>query len=183
MRTYHVVVASQNPVKVEAVRRGFQRWFLHDTLRVNAVAVPSGVSDQPMSDEETQQGARQRALRASRARPSADFWVGIEGGVAWHGNDLLAFAWIAVYHKNHIWGMARTGAFMLPPAVAALVRAGYELGEADDRVFGETNTKQRMGAVGLLTQGLIDRTALYEHAVLLALIPFGEAWKQAQAKQ
>ena len=180
MSSHHVVVASQNPVKVEAVRRGFQQWFPHETLHVNAVAVPSGVSDQPMSDAETQQGARQRARRAFRALPSADFWVGIEGGVAWNGPDLLAFAWVAVYHKNQAWGMARTGAFMLPPAVAALVRAGYELGEADDRIFGEANTKQRTGAVGLLTQGLIDRTALYEHAVILALIPFGEAWHQAQ---
>ena len=180
MDSYHVIVASQNPVKVEAVRRGFQQWFSHKTLHLNMVQVPSGVHAQPVSDAETQQGARQRALRASRALPSADFWVGIEGGVQWEGNDLLAFAWIAVYHKNQTWGLARTGAFMLPRRVAALVRAGYELGEADDRVFGETNTKQRMGAVGLLTQGLIDRTALYEHAVILALIPFGKAWHQAQ---
>lgn len=30
-------------------------------------------------------------------------------------------------------------------------------------------------AVGLLTRGLIDRTAYYEHSLTLALAPFGEA--------
>ncbi|MDD5645622.1 MAG: DUF84 family protein, partial [Candidatus Bipolaricaulis sp.] len=61
---------------------------------------------------------------------------------------------------------------VLPDAVAQLVRQGMELGAADDRVFGRMGSKLDQGAVGLLTGGIIDRTALYEHAVILALIPF-----------
>jgi len=40
-----------------------------------------------------------------------------------------------------------------------------------------------MGAVGLLTGGVIDRVALYEHALVLALIPFGAAWYHASRHQ
>jgi non-canonical (house-cleaning) NTP pyrophosphatase len=69
-------------------------------------------------------------------------------------------------------GKARTGAFMLPQEVATLVRSGVELGHADDQVFGRSNSKQTNGAVGLLTADLIDRQHYYEHAVVLALIPF-----------
>jgi non-canonical (house-cleaning) NTP pyrophosphatase len=69
-------------------------------------------------------------------------------------------------------GKARTGAFFLPPAVARLVNEGIELGEADDMVFGRTNSKQKNGAVGLLTGDVIDRRLYYEQAVVLALIPF-----------
>jgi non-canonical (house-cleaning) NTP pyrophosphatase len=69
-------------------------------------------------------------------------------------------------------GQARSGTFLLPPAVADLVRQGVELGEADDRVFGRQNSKQANGAIGLLTGDVIDRVALYEHAVILALVPF-----------
>ena len=47
-----------------------------------------------------------------------------------------------------------------------------ELGEADDIVFGQSNSKQKSGAVGLLTGDIIDRKSLYEEAVVLALIPF-----------
>jgi non-canonical (house-cleaning) NTP pyrophosphatase len=50
-----------------------------------------------------------------------------------------------------------------------------ELGDADDRVFGCTDSKREGGAVGLLTGGTIDRTGLYQHAVALALIPFRNA--------
>jgi non-canonical (house-cleaning) NTP pyrophosphatase len=69
-------------------------------------------------------------------------------------------------------GRSRTATFELPAEVARLVREGVELGHADDRVFGRENSKQTNGAVGLLTRDLIDRTAYYEHAVVLALVPF-----------
>lgn len=82
-----------------------------------------------------------------------------------------AFAWIVVL-SNQKMGKSRTGTFSLPRRVAELVRQGKELGEADDIIFGLTNTKQESGAVGLLTENVVDRTALYEQAVVLALIPF-----------
>jgi non-canonical (house-cleaning) NTP pyrophosphatase len=52
------------------------------------------------------------------------------------------------------------------------VRQGMELGDADDAVFGRSNSKQANGAVGILTGNVIDRAELYEQAVVLALIPF-----------
>ena len=44
-----------------------------------------------------------------------------------------------------------TCSFDLPPAVAALVRQGMELGHANDHVFSLHNSKQSGGAVGSLT--------------------------------
>jgi non-canonical (house-cleaning) NTP pyrophosphatase len=82
-----------------------------------------------------------------------------------------AFAWVVVLAGQKV-GRGRTGTFFLPPRVAELVRAGKELGEADDIVFGRSNSKQENGAVGLLTGDVIDRAGFYEHAVILALIPF-----------
>ncbi len=174
-----IVVGSQNPVKQEAVIRGFRRFFKEAIGTVEGVAVPSGVAEQPMSDEETRRGARQRAQNAQQMRPQADFWVGLEGGVQKIGNDWFSFAWVAIRHARGQWGLARSGSFLLPPKIAALLQEGYELGVADDMVFGLHNSKQQMGAVGLLTANAIDRAALYEHAVVLALIPFGQAWREA----
>lgn len=168
-----VVVASRNSVKIQAAANGFQRLFGVDQIDVQGVSVPSGVSDQPFSDAETQQGARQRAERARAVQPDADYWVGIEGGIADEGpaGAMWAFAWIVVCSRERC-GLGRTGALALPPRVAALVRSGKELGEADDIVFGRINSKQENGAVGLLTGNVIDRSQYYEHAVILALIPF-----------
>ncbi len=170
-----IVVASQNPVKLRAVQDGFLQMFPDDKFVLVPVNVPSGVSNQPMSDEETCRGALQRAQTAARLHPNADYWVGIEGGVDPTGPlnstpELFASAWIVIKSKISI-GMARTGAFRLPREVTRLIQEGKELGEADDIVFGRTNSKQENGAVGLLTHNLIDRKQLYEQAVILALIP------------
>ncbi len=144
-----------------------------DAYHFQGVDVPSGVSHQPMTDAETLTGARTRAGNARTARPEADFWVGIEGGVEERMKDegMHAFAWVVILGKD-LTGEARTGTFQLPPEITRLVREGVELGHADDIVFQRSNSKQKDGAIGILTDGLIDRTAYYVHAVMLALVPF-----------
>ena len=167
----NLVIASTNPVKIQAAVNGFQRLFPGSELNVIAASVPSDVAHQPLSDEETLRGALARAANARAAHPDADYWIGIEGGVQPIGQEMTAFAWIVVRSEAAI-GKGRTGTFFLPPAVAELIRQGKELGEADDIVFGRSNSKQDNGAVGLLTDNVIDRVQLYEHAMILALIPF-----------
>ncbi|HEB65453.1 MAG TPA: non-canonical purine NTP phosphatase [Chloroflexi bacterium] len=166
-----IIIASHNPVKIAAARGGFQQMFPEATFVLRGVEVPSGVRDQPLSEEETRQGARNRAARAAEIFPQADYWVGIEGGLHPDGETFLALAWVCIRAADGSRGEGRTGAFHLPPAIAALIRQGKELGEADDIVFGQNNSKQKNGAVGLLTGNLIDRTRFYEQAVILALIP------------
>jgi inosine/xanthosine triphosphatase len=166
-----LVVASHNPVKIEAARAAVQRLFPEVAWRVVPVAVASGVADQPLTAAETLAGALNRTRAAQQAVPEGTLWIGLEGGVEPAEPGLAAFAWVVVRSATQT-GQARSGTFFLPPAVADLVQQGLELGEADDRVFGHTNSKQQGGAVGLLTHQVLTRQALYEQAVLLALIPF-----------
>ncbi len=166
-----VVIASRNPVKERAARIGFERMFAGADFIFESLSVPSGVSDQPLSGKETLAGAEFRAESARRAAPNAEYWVGIEGGVEEIRGDLMAFAWVVILSKDRV-GRGQTAGFFLPPRVAELVRQGKELGEADDLVFGQQNSKQKNGAIGLLTDDALDRTQLYEPAVLMALIPF-----------
>jgi inosine/xanthosine triphosphatase len=166
-----VIVASTNPVKLQAVRLGFQRMFPEQEFQVEQLVGVRGNSSQPRGDQETLQDASHRAARAALLVPQADFWVGVEGGIEEQDSQMAAFAWIVVRSKDRV-GKGRTGAFDLPQAVADLVRQGKELGEADDIVFGRSNSKQANGAIGILTGDVIDRAQLYEQAVILALIPF-----------
>lgn len=166
-----IVVASTNPVKIESVRQGFAHMFPGEMFNVRGVGADSGVSDQPMGDAETMQGAHNRAANARKFAPDADYWVGIEGGCADVDGEMQTFAWVVVLGQARE-GKSRTGMFYLPQEVAALVRQGMELGHADDAVFGRSNSKQQNGSVGLLTGDAIDRVAYYAHAVVLALIPF-----------
>lgn len=165
-----IVVASKNPVKLDAVHEGLSV-FLHEPIEVLGVSVESGVSDQPMSDLETLQGAEIRVKNIQDQFPDYDYYVGIEGGVEESVSGLMAFAWIVI-SKGETIGRARTAGFFLPPKVAVLVHQGYELGDADDMVFSKQNSKQQNGAIGLLTNDLITRKLLYMPAVQMAFIPF-----------
>lgn len=166
-----LIVASKNPVKIEATLEGFQSMFPEEMIEIEGISAESGVSDQPLTDEETLRGAENRAKNAKALFPDADFWIGIEGGLEEIDGKHAAFAWVYVLsHKKE--GKARSASFFLPPKVSSLIREGMELGDADDQVFGSSNSKQKNGAVGLLTGNVMVRKTLYIPAVVLALIPF-----------
>ncbi|MCY3573821.1 MAG: inosine/xanthosine triphosphatase [Chloroflexi bacterium] len=167
-----ITVASQNPVKQRASLAAFQRVFPEQAFHARGIDVASGVAEQPMSQHETWQGAVNRAANARAAQPESDYWVGIEGGIEQTALGMSCFAWVQVLGRDARVGCGQTAVFFLPSEVAELVRAGLELGEADDKVFGRINSKQGNGAIGLLTDDAIDRQAYYVQAVIMALVPF-----------
>lgn len=166
-----LIVASKNPVKIESALVGFQEMFPKQAFAAEGISVPSGVSDQPLGDEETYQGAWNRVQAAKAAIPSADYWIGIEGGNIIKEKEMEVMAWVIIQSQQQF-GKARTAGFYLPPKVIELVNQGYELGHADDLVFGVANSKQTGGSSGLLTDGVMNRKRFYVPAVILALIPF-----------
>jgi len=167
-----VIVASTNPVKIEAAQIGFARMFPNENFDVQGVSAPSEVSDQPMSSDETLRGATNRAHNVAKLVTEADYWIGVEGGIEDVHEELEVFAWVVVKARERKIGKGKTGSFFLPHKIAELVRQGVELGEADDIVFGRKNSKQTNGAIGILTDDVITRTTYYVPAVIMALIPF-----------
>lgn len=164
-----VSVGSTNPVKVGAVRAVL--WRLDPSAEVVGVSVPSGVPDQPWGDEQTIRGAVARA-RAARELTDADVGVGIEGGVVAHEDgSVRTCAWAAVVGRDGREGVGGSLAMALPARVAELVRGGMELGHAMDAVAGTNNVKQGVGAVGILTHGLVTRQQAYEALIAYALAP------------
>jgi len=166
-----VIVASESPVKLAAVKIGFSKIFPDDDIYFDTVNALSNVSDQPLCDLETYTGAKNRCEFAYSFMPDADYWVGIEGGLDEYFGELEAFAWIFIKSKAKE-GKARTATFFLPEKIEKLIRQGKELGEADDIVFGLKDSKKKTGAVGILTKDACNRTDYYAEAVVLALIPF-----------
>lgn len=174
-KTLRVLVASTNPAKMRAVQDAFALQFAGLPVGYTAVASDSGVSDQPSSDEETRNGARNRAMAARGTHPDGDYWIGLEGGIETSGDQLMAFAWMAVLDKEDKLSMTRTVSLPLPSAVRDLVEQGLELGEANDQVFSTVNSKHKGGAFGLLTEGAYTRESVYTEALVMALLPFTHA--------
>ena len=167
-----IIIASKNPVKIESTRKGFVKMFKDEIFEIEGLSVDSGVSAQPMSEEETLTGATNRVNNVSILSPNADYWVGIEGGSKVVGKGMETFAWVVIKSKNGMVSQGRTASFYLPKEIVALVKMGKELGEADDIVFKRSNSKQSNGAVGILTGDVLTRAGYYETAVIMALIPF-----------
>lgn len=165
-----VAIASQNPVKVAAVKIAFTKMFSDKSFEFLNQAVPSNVSNQPIGEKETLTGALNRIKNLSKI-VSADFFVSIEGGSKCVGKGMETFAWVIIRSKDRI-SKGRTASFFLPQKIIELIKQGMELGQADDILFNRHNSKQSNGAIGILTNNLITRTTYYESAVIMALIPF-----------
>ena len=166
-----VIVGSTNPVKITAVRAVLLR--LAPNVQVEGIAVASGVPDQPIGDEQTQAGARQRAVAALAARPHAEIAVGLEGGViVLPDGRMRTCAWAVVVDREGRDGVGGSLSMPLPDRVAARIRAGEELGHAMDAEAQTVGTKHGRGAVGILTAGLVDRQQAYEPLVAYALAPW-----------
>ncbi|HVX40801.1 MAG TPA: inosine/xanthosine triphosphatase [Gemmatimonadaceae bacterium] len=169
-RVHTIAVGSTNPVKIAAARAVLGA--LAPSARLEGVAAASGVPDQPMGDDETIRGATARA-HAARAALDADLGVGIEGGcVEEPGGAMRTCAWAVIVDAAGRIGVGGSLAMPLPARVAEMIRGGVELGHAMDRLIGEDNTKHGMGAVGILTNGMVDRQRAYEVILTYAAARF-----------
>lgn len=166
-----ISVASTNPVKIQATREGFAQIFSNRKLKIQSFAADSGVSDQPLGSAETLEGAAIRARKALENFGHSDYGVGIEGGIEKIGSEYFTFAWVVIASQSQV-GKARTAAFLIPEKAVKQIFQGKELGLVMDEIFQTTDSKRKQGAVGILTNGTIDRKTLYVPAVICALIPF-----------
>lgn len=164
-----IAVGSLNPVKIAAARTVLSR--LYPDAAVEGIEVDPGVPEMPLTEEEAIAGARQRA-RLAKESLSADLGIGFEGGAASFEGELMTAGWAAVFDGKR-YGLGGGGHLPLPAEVARMIREEkLELGTAIDRLIGGENTKQKAGAIGVLTRGLSSRRQAYESILIYALAPF-----------
>lgn len=167
-----IIVASTNPVKINATKEAFSQVFSREQFDCIGKEYPSGVAEQPMTNGEARLGAVNRAQRAKEANPDAAYCVGLEGGIEMIDHDMYAYGWNAIINKAGFISTTKSAIFLLPDITKEKVLSGTELGPASAEIHNKQNVKQTSGTVGILTNGIIDRTALYVHPMILALIPF-----------
>ncbi|MFP7493276.1 DUF84 family protein [Terribacillus saccharophilus] len=155
-----MMIGSKNPAKVNAVSAVFS-----DGWTLESAAVDSGVSAQPMSDEETRLGAMKRAIACSKLE-GAKAGIGLEGGVTEMDDGLYICNWGALAVGDDIWS-ASGAKLLLPAFIAEPVRAGEELGPVMRAFTSKQDISTTEGAVGVFTDGHMSRTAMFEHICLL----------------
>ncbi len=166
-----LAIASLNPVKIRAAQQALEAAFPDQQWQLRPHAVPSGVAEQPLSEEETRQGAENRLAALQQAAPDVDFYVAIEGGYDRLQGQPMTFAYIAISDGRRV-QLGRSGTLPLPESIGAALEAGGELGPLMDQLFNDNNIKQKGGAIGVLTHHLVDRTGIYRDTLCLLLAPW-----------
>ncbi|MBA4493819.1 DUF84 family protein [Paenactinomyces guangxiensis] len=159
-----VAVGSKNGTKVGAVEKAFQ----HLNATILPVSVPSGVPDQPLSDEETIQGAMNRA-RNARKEMEADIGVGLEGGVVQTAHGLFLCNWGALTDRNGIQVMAGGARIKLPDEFFIPLKKGKELSFVMEQYTNQKNIGTNQGAVGIFTHGYVERQEMFLHVSKLLI--------------
>lgn len=157
-----IAIGSKNPAKITAVEEAFKDHHF-DIMAVDAA---SGVSEQPMSDEETIKGALNRAIEAAE-KAGASIGIGLEGGVQQTPHGLLLCNWGALTAKGRKPIIAGGARLLLPEEVAEKVLAGNELGPVMDEYAKKQNVRKNEGAVGIFTNGQVNRSEMFLHVMKL----------------
>ncbi|MDU6061101.1 MAG: inosine/xanthosine triphosphatase [Enterobacter sp.] len=149
---HHVVSATTNPAKIQAILRAFDEIFGAGSCHIEAIGVESGVPEQPFGSEETRAGARNRVANDEGA----------------------TFSWVVIESREQR-GEARSATLPLPEIILEKVRAGEALGPVMSRYTGIDEIGRKEGAIGVFTAGALTRSGVYHQAVILALSPFHNA--------
>ncbi|MBM7704878.1 DUF84 family protein [Metabacillus iocasae] len=155
-------IGTTNPTKVNAVEQAIRT----EGASFWPVKVDSGVSAQPFSDDETIKGAINRA-EAARQAGNAHIGIGLEGGVVETHDGLFLCNWGALVSSSIKKPIIAGGARILLPAeiAEALQKEGVELAQVMDSYTKKMNVRQKEGAIGIFTNGQVNRTKMFTHIV------------------
>ena len=163
-----IALGTTNQAKRSAV-------ILATNIEPICVKVPSGVSDQPLSEEETIQGAITRAKGAFEIVAGAQIGLGLEGGLMFdsqYTNQWYLHSICAAWNGNKLF-LGKGLYFPLPLYVGErITNEGLELRHLIDELGGVKNSNHKEGAYGLFTNGRITRANVFKEAVIAALTPF-----------
>lgn len=158
-----VVVGSTNPTKVNAIKQLFPE------KTIEFINAPSKVTEQPFSDEETKEGAVNRATYAVKHVTNATIGIGLEGGVTLLKEKLYLCNWGALVTNKGEKFVASGAKILLPNPIAKRLKAGEQLGKVMADLTADKNVRRKDGAVGILTNGRMKRQQMYVHIAELLL--------------
>ena len=169
---YSVVLGSQNPVKVSAVREILLD-FPELEFEFEALEAESGVNDQPQTFEETLQGAKNRA--ETSYSDSVDISIGLEDGLFLVPDTNKTYMNICVcaIYDGTTFHYGTSSAFEYPEEITDLVKGrGLNISEALG-VAGYTSNPaigSSEGAIGILSEGRMIRKDYTKQSLAAALI-------------
>ncbi|NDK08854.1 DUF84 family protein [Candidatus Gracilibacteria bacterium] len=161
--------------KVEGVKEAVSScpYFEGEEIEYILQKVESGVSDMPLSKEETMIGAKNRATNMRDMGIKADYYVGLEGGT-W---DIMGTKYLGgvtcIVDKNGEYHYGISHSIEVPKLVAKkLYEEDMELGPVMSELSGITNIQSKNGAMGALSNDMLVRKTQFIMGFQMAISPF-----------
>lgn len=162
-----VIVASNNKAKIDATRSIFSQYF--NDLNILNIKVDSGVHKQPINAA-IFKGAEQRARALIQKGETADFFVGIEGGMIEYFGRWFQLDCACIISKTGKISFGSASSFELPNRIVSELQKGKELSVVFDEMLGKNDTRE-IGIINSLSKGKIDKAKHLAEGVLMALLP------------
>ena len=169
----HIVVAigSKNPAKISGTKKAFSRFFPAAEFR--DVDTTSSVQAQPLTLDETINGALARAKLGLKVSNEVDFGVGIEAGLVTFGEEHINMQVAAIMDRRGRVTFGSSSGFMVPGMVVQQMQIrGLELDHFAKGLTDADRVREEDGVVYHLTKGTVSRIDMTEQCVGMALVPW-----------
>lgn len=170
-----IAVGSTNQVKILAVQEVVKNYPHLASSIIEPFSVSSEVCEQPLSLDETIQGAKNRAKNAFVLCDPCSFSIGIESGLCKATGTRSGFLHICaccIFDGTHNYTGLSTG-FEVPPLILDLmISQKMDLSQASFLcgITNNVNIGAAEGLIGILTKGRVDRKEYTKQCVTTAFI-------------
>lgn len=168
----NIKIATTNPVKIEAIKEVFERYFSTDNLKIQAIHASSGVSEQPIN-EEVFEGALNRIKNVKKEieKNEYDYIVSCEGGLICLAGRWFNTQVVMIEDKKEKQSTGLSQSYPIPQKYVKRIMETSIATVLDEIFKGE-------GGIRKLTRNEITRKELVKSGTVMALtgIINGDKW-------
>ncbi len=147
-----IAIGSTNPVKIQAVKNALN----DESVQVVPCSALSKVRPQPLSDEETLQGAINRA-KDCLEKTDSPLAIGLEAGIVFLQNQVYLCHWGAIVDRNQNIFFTNGPLILLPSEYRQSLSNGQNLEDIMHHSTGIECLGTKEGAIGVFTQNRLNR--------------------------
>lgn len=147
-----IAIGSKNPVKIQAVKNALN----NGNIQIIPYAAVSKVRSQPLSNEETLQGAINRA-RDCLENTQSDVAIGLEAGVVFIEDKVYLCHWGAIADRDQNIYFTNGPLVLLPSSFCIALKEEKNLEDIMHYSTGIDNLGAKEGAIGVFTQNRLNR--------------------------
>lgn len=147
-----IAIGSTNRIKIQSVKNALD----NENFKIVSCSAESNVRPQPISDEETLQGAINRA-KDSLQKMESSLAIGLEAGVVFLQEQIYLCHWGAIVDNNNNIYFTNGPLILLPKEYRTDLLNGKNLEEIMHNSTGIENLGSKQGAISVFTQKRLDR--------------------------